>query len=112
MKALKEKLTTFSSCISCEIEISGDYPPWEFKEDSQLQELYIKCYFDQFGVEPKVEALHAGLECGVFAAAVPGLDCIAIGPTMYDVHTTGERLDLRSAEQIYRLLITLLEKSN
>jgi len=93
------------------IQTFGRYPSWEFKEDSALQGLYKEIYRNQTGTQPKVEAIHAGLECGVFAAGLPGLDCIAIGPQLYDVHTVNERLSISSLGRIYNILLELLKAS-
>lgn len=109
LKFLEQKLTTYFSRSDCRIETSGHYPPWEFNADSTLQKLYIECYKKQFGKEPRVEAIHAGLECGVFADKIDGFDGIAIGPQMYDVHTVGERLSISSTGRIYKLLIEILK---
>ncbi len=108
---IEERLCAFFGRINCEIETGGHYPPWEYKEDSALQKLFCECYKAQRGVEPKVEAIHAGLECGTFASKIDGLDCIAIGPTMFDVHTTGERLLVSSVERTYELILDILKKS-
>ena len=107
---LEEKLKTFFKVVPCEVYTSGHYPPWEFKENSELQTLYKEVYESICRVAPKVEAIHAGLECGVFASAIKGLDCIAIGPALYDVHTINERLSISSAERIFNVLISLLER--
>ena len=109
--ALEEKLLAFWSNSKCEIKTFGHYPPWEFKENSKLQEIYIDTYRELFGTEPKVEAIHAGLECGVFSSAKNGMDCIAIGPALYDVHTVNEKLSISSTERIFELLLKILKKS-
>ena len=110
MKFLEDKLKTFCNCIPCEIETSGHYPPWEYNENSRIRGLYLNCYKELFNTEPKVEAIHAGLECGVFASNIKGLDCISIGPQIYDVHTVNERLSKSSVEKTYKLLLTILER--
>ena len=112
MKFLAEQLSQFAKQLNCKTEVSGEYPPWEYKKDSSLQKLYLETYREQFGEEAEVVALHAGLECGVFASAIHGLECIAIGPETLDVHTVSERLRISSTERTYRLLIQLLQKSN
>ena len=53
--------------------------------------------------------MHAGLECGVFAGGLPGLDCISSGPVMHDIHTTKERLSISSVKDFYELLLIMLE---
>lgn len=110
MEAVVQKLKMLSTCIPCSAYTSGFYPPWEYKENSWLQQIYTECFTRQFGKAPKVEAIHAGLECGVFSAKISDLECIAIGPTLYDVHTVNERLDINSAEQIFELLLNILQK--
>lgn len=107
---LEEKLETFFGVINCSIETSGHYPPWEFKENSSLQKLYKESFLNQYGRQPKIEAIHAGLECGVFASRIKGLDCIAMGPMLFDVHTVNERLSISSVEQTYKLLLKILEQ--
>lgn len=108
--ALEDKLKAFFSVLPCHIKTSGHYPPWEFNENSALQQLYIDTYKEFTGVEPKVEAIHAGLECGIFYSAIDGLDCISIGPDLFDVHTVNEKMSISSTERIFNVLISLLEK--
>ena len=107
---LQEKVVAFFDSISWKSEVSGHYPPWEFKEESQLRELYKAAYTEYFGKAPKVEAIHAGLECGVFADAIDGIDCISIGPALYDVHTVNEKLSISSTEHVFNLLLKVLER--
>lgn len=107
---LEERLKAFYNGISCNIKTFGHYPPWEFNQNSVLVELYKECYTAQFGKEPFVKAIHAGLECGVFADEIKDFDCISIGPDMSDIHTVNERLSISSTEKIYELLIDILGK--
>ncbi len=107
---LQERLKHFFSIIKCKIDVFGIYPPWEFKSNSMLQEIYKEIYYNMTGTQPKVEAIHAGLECGVFASAIEGLDCIAIGPALSDVHTVNEKLSISSTQRVYSLLLELLKR--
>ncbi len=91
------------------VQAFGRYPSWEYKADSVLQQQYKEVYRRATGRDPKVEAIHAGLECGVFAAGLPELDCIAIGPQLYDVHTVQERMSIGSVERVYKMLTDLLK---
>ena len=75
------------------------YPTWEFNEKSELMEVAKKAFSKVNDKEIDVKVIHAGLECGVFAEKYKNIDCISIGPTMYDVHTTKERLDIESLER-------------
>lgn len=110
LTALEEKVIAFATCVPCRATTSGQYPPWEFKSDSVLQTMYMDAYRSRFQKEMQVEAIHAGLECGVFAAGLPGLDCISVGPNLVDIHTTEERMSISSVERIYRVVLDVLEK--
>lgn len=107
---LEERLASIAAYHNWNYELSGHYPSWEFKEDSQLQAIYKATFLERFGYEPAVAAIHAGLECGIFASHLNDLDCIAVGPWMYDVHTVHERLSISSTQQMYALLLRVLEK--
>ncbi|MEE1053996.1 MAG: aminoacyl-histidine dipeptidase [Acutalibacteraceae bacterium] len=107
---LQEKLEAFFKAQNLPYEAFGHYPPWEYNESSKLRRIYIDVYTEQNGTEPKVEAIHAGLECGVFASAIKDFDCIAIGPALYDVHTVNEKLSISSTENLYKLIIKMLEE--
>lgn len=110
LKFLEDKMVAYFGNIACEIKTGGHYPPWEFNPNSQLVELYKQQFERVFGGTPKVEAIHAGLECGVFADSISGFDCISVGPEMYDIHTADERLSISSTENLYKLLIEILAK--
>lgn len=110
--ALCEKLELLAKCLGLFAKTSGFYPPWEFKRNSEMQELCSNVYEEMFGEKPKIEAIHAGLECAVFAGAIDGLDCISIGPRVLDAHTTKERLSISSTKEVYDLLINILKNCN
>ena len=68
----------------------GAYPPWEYRKDSPLRDTMTRVYRELSGREMQVEAIHAGLECGLFSGKMPGLDAVSIGPDLRDVHSAGE----------------------
>jgi len=107
--ALSEKLESLAKCLDVPFETSGYYPPWEYKKDSQMQKLCEDVFEEMYGYKPKIEAIHAGLECAVFAGAIDGLDCISIGPKVMDAHTVEEKLSISSTKEVYGLLIKMLE---
>ncbi len=109
LKFLEEKLVAYFDFVPCEIKTGGHYPPWEYNNDSKLVKVYKKCFNEQFGFEPQLKAIHAGLECGVFADGIDGFDCISVGPEAFDIHTVNERLSISSTEQAYKLLLKILE---
>ncbi len=108
--ALREKLTALSALAGGTVSCHGDYPAWEYRKDSQLREQMIVQYREMFGKEPRVEVIHAGLECGLLSAKLPGLDCVSFGPDLTDIHTTSERMHIASVGRMYDYLRALIEK--
>lgn len=106
---LKERMTAFAEIFDCDIETGGSYPPWELVSFSPLQKLYISSYQTVTQKDIRVSAIHAGLECAVFADNIKDLDCISVGPDMFDVHTTSERLSISSTETVYNVIVELLK---
>ena len=88
---------------------SGTYPAWEFKKDSRLRDVMVPIYSRMFGKEPKVLAIHAGLECGLLGDKLPGLDCVSIGPQMHDIHTSREKLEIASTKRTWDFLLEVLK---
>ncbi len=109
LSALEDRLKTFFSVLPCECTTFDKYPSWEFNSNSTLQGLFKEIYEKETGEKLKVEAIHAGLECGVFASKIKDFDCISIGPNMFDVHTVKERLTISSTERTFKILLKVLE---
>ena len=86
----------------------GEYPGWAPAAVSPVRDACVASYKKLFGVEPKVKAIHAGLECGLFTEKFPGLDMVSFGPTLRGVHAPGERLDLASLDKFTALLNDLV----
>ncbi len=86
----------------------GEYPAWEYRADSKLREICLEAYRRTYGGEAKVEGIHAGLECGVFAERMEGLDAISFGPDLREVHSVRERLNVNSTERLYGLVCEIL----
>lgn len=89
-------------------EFMGDYPAWPYRKDSALRKRCIQIYKEQYGKEPEIQLIHAGLECGIFSDKLPGLDCISFGPNLTDVHTTREALSISSVQRVWEYLKALL----
>ena len=106
---LLEKLQELAKFYDASYSQMGEYPAWEYKADSKLRNIMVKTYADMFGKEPKVLAIHAGLECGLLGEKLPGLDCVSIGPQMHDIHTSRERLDISSTERTWKFLLEVLK---
>ena len=96
--------------MACDEVTHGDgYPGWAPNPNSPLLETVKKAYTDLYRSEPKVLAIHAGLECGLFLEKYPYLDMVSIGPQMYGVHSPQERLSIPSTERCYRWLCQTLK---
>lgn len=93
-------------------EVTGDYPGWKFRKDSPLREKMVALYEKMYGIAPRVEAIHAGLECGILGSKIKNLDCVSMGPQMRDIHTTEETLSISSAGRVWEYLVALLEEKD
>ena len=85
------------------------FPGWVPKPHSPIVEKCQKVYTELFKKEPKVMAIHAGLECGIIGKKHPKMDMIAIGPTMKFPHSPKEKVDIKSVEKFWNLLIRMIK---
>lgn len=90
------------------VKHEGEYPGWAPAAESPVRDACVASYRKLFGVDPKVKAIHAGLECGLFTEKFPGLDMVSFGPTLRGVHAPGERLDLASLDKFVALLVDVI----
>ena len=104
-----DQLKALADMLEGSYSQDGEYPAWEYRKESRLRDTMVRVYREMFGQEPKVEAIHAGLECGLFSQKLPGLDCVSIGPNIRDIHTTRERLDIASTERVWNFLLEVLK---
>ncbi len=88
---------------------SDGYPGWKPNTNSKILKIAVSTYQHLFHKEPKVKAIHAGLECGLFLEKYPSLDMISIGPTMKGVHSPAERLHIESVELFWKFLLEILK---
>ncbi len=109
-RALIDRLRAAGEKYGAAYTEAGEYPAWEYRKNSPLRSLMIRTFEDLYGRTPVVEAIHAGLECGLFASKMPGLDCVSFGPDMQDIHTTRERLSIASAARTWNYLLAVLER--
>lgn len=106
--ALLEKLEIIFGLCGASFQTSGEYPGWAFRVDSPLRDKMVRVYEEMFGVKPEIQAIHAGLECGLFLGKQPELDCISFGPNMYSIHTTEEKLSISSTRRMWEFLTAVL----
>lgn len=105
---VEQVLKVFADC-GFEAKATGDYPAWEYRADSPLREIVTRQWKGISGKEPKITAIHAGLECGLFDEKLEGLDAVSIGPNMQDIHTPRERLSISSVVRVWEWLCKVLE---
>lgn len=114
-----EQLRLLASRVSCreggekipyEVNVRGEYPAWDYKRDSRLRELMVEEFRNCFGREPKVEGIHAGLECGILSEKIPGIDIVSVGPEIQNIHTIHERLSISSAKRNFDYIVRVLER--
>ena len=111
-RALGSRLRHCVEFLGGDYEERGDYPGWEYKKDSVLRDTMVSVYQRLYGKEPKVEAIHAGLECGIFSGKIEGLDCVSRVRTldMYDIHTPKERISISSVKRVYEFVLEVLKE--
>ena len=93
-----------------DVAISGRFSGWNPNPDSPILLLMQDVYKEMYGQDPKVTAVHAGLECGTIVSKYPGMDAISIGPTLQDVHTPKERLQVASVKKLNDFLLETLKR--
>lgn len=104
--------------VASAVELAGgicraedDYPGWAYNPYSEVKDAVLKAYKILYDVDAKVDAVHAGAECGLFADAIPNIDCVSIGPSMWEVHTPNEHLKISSVGKTYNVLKEALKLS-
>lgn len=106
---ISNQLSYICEFMGGEFVVRGQYPAWEFKKESPFREYLSKVFEEEYKKEPKLEAIHAGLECSFFAEKIPGIDMVALGPDMWDIHTPKERLSASSAVRVYKYIEKVIE---
>ena len=105
---LAKRLQNLITVFGASVKRSGDYPAWEYRAVSPLREKMVRIYKEQYGCEPEVTVIHAGLECGILLEKKPELDAISFGPDILDIHTTRERLDVMSVERTWNYILAVM----
>lgn len=107
-ESVVKEIQDLSKLVEAVMTVDSDYPAWEYKANSPIRDIFSRVYKDMYGVEPKITAIHAGLECGILKDILGDLDMISFGPNMFDVHTPDERLSVSSTERMYNYLLEVL----
>ena len=104
-----DELDALARITGCVTKHYSRYPGWDYAPVSPLRDLYARAYREITGKDAVVDVIHAGLECGIIASKLPGLDVISVGPDMRDVHSPDERLNLSSVETFWQTIEKLIE---
>jgi dipeptidase D len=93
-----------------EVEEHDGYPGWKPNPSSPVLQTALKVFRRELGIEPKVKAIHAGLECGLIGEKLPGIDMVSLGPQIESPHSPDERVQISTVERFYTLLKAILKE--
>ncbi len=113
VKSLKNEIVdrvgALSKLVGAEMVNDSDYPEWQYEPDSKIRDLCVETYREITGQEPKIDAIHAGLECGLLKEKMADVDMISFGPNLYDVHTPQEHMSITSVQNMWAFIQGLLK---
>lgn len=107
---IADRIKALFQMIGAEVMFDDAYVGWAPNPDSRVLKVAEKSFEDLFGSKPKVEALHAGLECGLFLEKMPNLDMVSFGPTLKDIHSPNEKANIKSVAEFWKLLTDILQR--
>ena len=108
--ALSARLAALTEAHAGTYATHGEYPAWEYRKDSPLRDTATRVFERFYGFTPNVEAIHAGLECGLLSDKLLGLDSISMGPELHHVHTPEESMAISSVARTYEFLLELMKE--
>jgi dipeptidase D len=109
LEALRQRIRGAASLAGASVEEGGGYPGWKPDLQSELLQVVRRVHERELGTEPKIEAIHAGLECGLIGEMIPGMDMISFGPHIEFPHSPDERVKIASVERFFNLLAATLK---
>lgn len=107
---IADRVKALFEMIGYEVKFDDAYVGWAPNQDSRILNEAKESFKSLFGKYPKVEALHAGLECGLFLEKMPDLDMISFGPTLKDIHSPAEKANIPSVQEFWMFLCDLLKR--
>ena len=114
LKSLKDEINdriqSIAEQIGAKMELTSDYPAWEYEPNSKIREVMANVYQDMNHKEMKIDAIHAGLECGFLQEKLGKIDMVSIGPNIINAHTPEESLSISSTQRVYDFLVEVLKK--
>ncbi|MBE3121515.1 MAG: aminoacyl-histidine dipeptidase [Thermoplasmata archaeon] len=109
LQDMRDRIKAIALLSGAKVSEGTPYPGWKPDLQSKILALSKKIFKDMFKEEPKIEAIHAGLECGIIGEKFPGMDMISIGPTLKNPHSPEEQLHISTVAKFYRYLLKILE---
>lgn len=106
---IAHRVESIFKLIGAKVTHGDGYPGWSPNTDSPILKVAVTTHKDLFGAEPKIKAIHAGLECGLFLKKYPGLDMVSLGPTLRGVHSPDERIHIPSVDSFWKHLLAILK---
>ena len=110
LQALVRVMPIMAKSAGTKVHIEKPFPAWTESKNSKLQALMADAYKDVMGKEPRMEAMHGGLETGFLYAMNPDLDIVSVGPETHDIHSADERVELDTVAQLVQVIAGTLEK--
>ena len=107
--ASSAELDAYASLLGGESKHYNRYPGWTYSEDSAIRREYTEAYRSLFGCEPKIEVIHAGLECGIIKQAIPDMDMLSCGPVVVNLHSPDEALNIASFERFFSVILKVIQ---
>lgn len=107
---LKQMIQSVFSVAGASVEFSGSYPGWKPNLNSNILGVMMETYKQEFGNEPRIITIHAGLECGIIGRNYPGMEMISFGPTIRHPHSPDERINIATVQKFYQFLLATLKK--
>jgi len=109
LQDLRDRIRAAAELSGAKVKEEKPYPGWKPNMDSKILALSKKIFKEMYGKEPKVEAVHAGLECGIIGEKFPGMDMISIGPTIKYPHSPEEQIHISTVDKFYKYVLKILE---
>ncbi len=110
VREISKEVAALFTLAGAETSFRDPYPGWKPNPDSAILKAAVDSYRELFGREAAVKAIHAGLECGLILEQYPDLDMVSFGPTLRDVHSPVEKIEIKTVQMWWDHLLLMLKK--
>src|SRR3712207_4485363 len=108
LREILDRINSLGKVMDIKTREYAAYPAWQFDANSELRDIAIETYKAQYGEEPEVSSIHAGLECGLLKGILPDCDMLSYGPDIRDAHTPLESMGIESVARVWEFTKNLL----